>query len=102
MYIRVIDEDVAFDDHVDDIYAAIRVSPSSSYSSNQRFTGVGGTSTVTLRYRVTCSANFYGSDCATQCVGRDDDSGHYTCGTNGEVVCRSGWSEPATNCVTRQ
>ena len=88
------------DDHVDDVYVTITRNPSSSFSSRQAYTGIHGNSRIELSFRVQCAANFYGSDCATRCVPRDDSQGHYTCRSNGERICLSGWSEPASDCTT--
>ena len=35
------------------------------------------------------------------CVNTDSSSGHYTCGSNGEKRCLTGWSNPSGNCLTR-
>lgn len=58
---------------------------------------------VTMRMAVTvrCNTNFYGSNCVRYCAPRDDSTGHYTCDGNGNIVCRSGWTNTATNCITR-
>ena len=89
------------DDHVDDIYVSISRTPSSTFSSRAAYNGVHGNSRIELSFRVQCGRNFYGSNCSTYCVARNDSGGHYTCGINGERVCLSGWSEPSTSCTTR-
>ena len=90
------------DDHVDDVYVTITRTPSSSFSSRRAYTGVHGNSRIELSFRVQCAANFYGSNCATRCVPRDDSGGHYRCGSNGERICLSGWSGPSSGCTTRE
>ena len=62
---------------------------------------IGGNDIGLLRlsFRVTCTENFYGSDCATLCVERDDELGHYTCDSKGNIVCREGFQNPSTNCT---
>ena len=100
LFIEVEDADVFFDDHVDDVYVTITRNPNSSFSSRQAYTGVHGNSRIELSFRVQCTANFYGSNCATHCVARDDSGGHYRCGSNGERICLSGWSELASDCTT--
>ena len=47
--------------------------------------------------RVTCTENFFGSDCATFCVERDDELGHFTCDREGNIVCREGYT--GENCT---
>ena len=54
---------------------------------------------VELNFQLSCAENFFGSDCATFCMERDDDLGHYTCGSDGSFVCRQGYQNPATNCI---
>ena len=52
-----------------------------------------------LSFRVMCTENFYGSDCATLCMDRDDDLGQYTCDSEGNIVCRERFQDPSTNCT---
>ena len=100
LLIEVEDNDLFFDDHIDDVYVTITLTPSSSFTSRQTYTGIHGNSRIELSFRVQCAANFYGSNCATRCVARDDSGGHYTCGSNGQRICLSGWSGPASDCTT--
>ena len=101
LFIEVEDSDTLYDDHVDDVYVTITRTPSSSFSSRRAYTGVHRNSRIELSFRVQCTANFYGSNCATRCVPRDDSGGHYRCGSNGERICLSGWSGPSSGCTTR-
>ena len=58
---------------------------------------------MAIEFKVTCSSDYYGSDCNTYCVsGNDSTMGYYTCGPNGERVCRQGWSIPTAGCLTRE
>ena len=101
LFIQVVDYDpFNSDDHIDDVYVTITRSPSSSFSSRRTYTGSYGISRIELSFRVQCDSNYYGSDCATYCIATDNSNGHYTCGTNGEKVCLSGWSNPSSNCTT--
>lgn len=54
---------------------------------------------IRLAFRLSCAENFYGDDCTRSCVGRNDDVGHYTCDSNGDVVCLEGFQEESTNCM---
>ena len=95
---RVVDEDVGnADDHVDDIYVDVSLSVSSSFTTQTDFYGDHGNSRIRLSFRVQCSANYYGSDCATYCVNTDDSTGHYTCGTGGTKNCLAGWTGSECN-----
>ena len=103
LFIKVEDYDLSNpDDHVDNVYATITLTPSSSFTSIRTYNGIYGNSRIELSFRLQCSSNFYGSDCATYCVPRDDSGGHYSCGTNGQRICLSGWSGPSNNCLTRE
>ena len=93
-------DDINSDDHVDDIYVDVSLSLTSSFTTANNFYGDHGNSRITLKFRVYCNSNYYGSDCATFCVSTDNNSGHYTCGPNGEKNCLSGWR--GTNCLTRK
>ena len=103
LLIEVEDHDsLTSNEHVDDIYVTISLTPSSSFTPRRAYTGVHSNSRIELSFRLRCAANFYGSNCATRCVPRDDSGGHYRCGSNGERVCLSGWSGPSSDCTTRE
>ncbi|CAH8440092.1 unnamed protein product [Heterobilharzia americana] len=56
------------------------LSPSYSYFS------------ILVRYRYSCSINYYGEDCNHFCRPRDSSFGHYQCHPQtGELVCNPGW-----------
>ena len=42
-------------------------------------------------YRFICKDNYYGDTCSKICAPRDDHFGHYTCKTDGQIACLSGW-----------
>lgn len=48
-------------------------------------------SSIQYDFRVTCDAHYYGQGCANLCRPRDDQFGHYTCSSSGNIVCLSGW-----------
>ena len=88
------------DDHLDDIYVEISLSPSSAFYPQQSYTGYYGHAEIVLSFRVQCTGDFYGPNCATYCVPTDDSSGHYTCDvTDGSKICLSGWKNPENNCL---
>ena len=101
LYVEVFDEDPFDDSRVDDIYVDSSLSTSSSFTAEQWYPGDHG-SRIRLSFRVQCTADFYGSNCAIFCVAQDDSGGHYTCGSGGERICLSGWSDPSGNCLTRK
>ena len=93
LYVKVRDVDSGnADDHVDDIYVDVSLSVASSFTTQTDFYGDHGNSRIRLSFRVRCSANYYGSDCATYCVNTDDSTGHYTCSASGMKNCLAGWT----------
>ena len=84
--------------YVDDLYIELSLGVSDSFTPVFWYNGDHG-SRIRLSFRVQCNANFYGSNCATECVPTDGSSGHYTCADDGEKICRSGWSDPSQNCL---
>ena len=105
LYIEVSDYDsFNSNDHVDDIYVTISLTPNATFTPRQVFIGNYGNSRIELSFRVQCSSNFYGNNCTTFCDDGDDPNGRqlYTCGSDGQKICLSGWSEPSRNCTVRK
>ena len=67
--------------------------PSDSFT-NEAITVHFSQGDITLRFRVQCTSNYFGSDCNTHCVSTD----RFTCDSNGDIVCREGYFSEATNC----
>lgn len=47
---------------------------------------------LTYSYRMVCDDNYYGPSCSVMCEPRTDQFGHYTCTSNGTIVCLDGWT----------
>ena len=63
----------------------------------------GNVFTLQMRYRFGCANFYYGSTCEVFCQPHDDDiNGHYTCDTQGNIVCNTGYEMNETNCTTRK
>lgn len=102
LFVNVIDVDFGtVDDLVADIFIDRTLDPSPTFTPTGSYGGGSGGS-IRLQFRVECNDNYFGLDCGTFCVDTDDSSGHFTCGSNGERICLPGWSEPDTNCLTRE
>ena len=103
MIIQVFDRDSGNDDWIDIEFLTHTSSPlssgSSQFSNPTIYNGNGGFSQITLSFRVSCANNYYGSDCTTYCVGRNDTAGHYTCREDGSIVCNEGYFNTSTNCT---
>ena len=54
----------------------------------------GGSNVISLSYatRIECARNYYQSDCSVYCIPTDDNTGHYTCDTNGNKICLPGFT----------
>ena len=62
-------------------------------------TGEHGTAQIIINMFYRCAINFYGSSCATYCQERDDETGHYSCASDGSRECLNGYTDPTTNCT---
>ena len=101
LFVNVIDIDTPIrSDLIANIFIDLILVPSATFTSTQDY-GTGSGGSIRLQFKVECDDNLYGHDCGTFCVDSDDSSGHFTCGSNGERICLSGWSDPTTNCITR-
>eukprot|EP00794_Sanderia_malayensis_P020236 gene20236-22215_t len=77
------------DDFVDDYAINVYIAPGTGWSER----GFSGRRSRIVAYvGVWCDTNYYGNDCATYCLAKDDASGHYTCDQRtGSKVCIKGW-----------
>ena len=106
IYIRVDDVDTGgpgMDDAEDDLvtrfYIEVGVEVSEEFTGGIYF-GNKSFGRIIVSYRVMCTKDFYGENCAIFCVERDDDElGHYTCDSEGNRVCREGYRDPSNNCT---
>jgi hypothetical protein len=62
-------------------------------------TGEHGIAQIIIQMFYRCAMNFYGSSCAIHCQERDDDTGHYSCASDGSRLCLDGYTDPTTNCT---
>ena len=119
------------DEFVDSIFIERNLQPSASFSTRQSYRGTYRRGTISLSFRVACTENYYGSNCATFCEpndnhtcdengnivcrnsyygtqcnvfceGRNDSLGHYQCSRHGSKICLEGYQDPDTNCTTRK
>ncbi|CAH8826080.1 unnamed protein product [Trichobilharzia szidati] len=53
---------------------------------------------ISVKYRYSCSLNYYGENCNYYCKPRDSKLGHYHCHPQtGELVCNRGWTGARCN-----
>ena len=105
LFVRVDDVDPPEEDNLnrDDTLVAIFIIPVNATQINKsptifrdiKFQG----SFLGLSFNMTCSLNFYGKDCTSFCVQRNDAFGHYVCGKEGNFECLTGYQDPFTNCT---
>lgn len=67
-----------------------RIIKSEKLESGDRWV-YGGDSKLEYDFRLVCANEYYGTDCDILCKPRNDNFGHYTCGTGGEKICLDGW-----------
>eukprot|EP00118_Oscarella_pearsei_P025249 m.307831 g.307831 ORF g.307831 m.307831 type:complete len:343 (+) comp42884_c0_seq1:102-1130(+) len=54
---------------------------------------------IVLEWQVVCNEHYY-KNCDVYCEPMDDDTnGHYTCDSEGQKQCVSGYQDPETNCL---
>jgi len=68
-------------------------------NETQRLSFSGDTATLTLGLQVTCPEDQPACSNDTSCMPRDDIFGHYTCGSNGDLECLPGFSNPEEFCT---
>ena len=74
---------------------------SSTFSSNTTINEGRSTNVISLSYatRIECATNYYQSDCSVYCIPTNDNTGHYTCDTNGNKICLPGYDNTSNNCL---
>ena len=59
------------------------------------------TITLQISSKISCDHFYYGNRCEVFCQPHNDDiNGHYTCDTQGNIVCNTGYQMNETNCTT--
>ena len=61
------------------------------------YSAVNGSATLRMSVTVSCANGFSGPRC--DCMSRNDSTGHFECGANGEKICLAGYQDPASNCT---
>lgn len=103
LMVRITDSDSgSSDDLVDRVIFNRNLSPSSTWSSTITGDSYYSRATFSAQFRVQCNANYYTSSCSVYCKPRDDDQGHYDCNSSGQRVCKTGWTDPGSYCLTRK
>ena len=88
------------DDLIDRVILDTNLAADSSIPA-QNYRGFYEVATMRMAVTVVCDTNFFGDNCTRHCEPRDDNSGHFMCDSNGNIVCLPGWTNTSTNCTTR-
>ena len=98
--VSIIDYDGNYqDDKIDEIVSVMALDVSGRSFRRRTYEGRFHYASIDLSFHVSCAENFYGSDCGTLCVERNDALGHYTCSSEGDLVCLDGYQNLVTNCI---
>lgn len=102
--VRMEDHDIDADDLIDISLFNEVITPGSVWTNVQISQGYYDVASVQAQFRVFCNQNYYGSSCTTYCVATNNNQGHYTCNSNGQKMCLSGWTNVGSqeNCLTRK
>ena len=87
------------DERVTRFYIEQPIAVSSTFSSSGLLQGTNLNAFIRLSQRVSCTENFFPPNCTIFCEERDDAQGHYTCDSEGNIVCRDGYNDTSTNCT---
>ena len=92
-------DDFSDDDFVDVIFGA-PFNLSIGHRITQTYSG--RRASITVAFQASCSEYYYGPECDVFCEEMDSAAkGHYTCDPQmGEKVCRPGYADPASDCIT--
>lgn len=97
IYIAVIDIDTSSsDDLVDTFTINASLQVGDQYTTPTTYISTNRYARITLSFRVRCADNYYRQDCSTFCLSRDNETGHYTCGKEGNKLCLEGFG--GSNC----
>lgn len=58
--------------------------------------------TLQASFNMRCAQYFYGSQCDIFCQSHNDDTGHYTCDSQGNKLCNEDYQMNETNCTIRE
>ena len=71
LYVKIIDDDsTSSSDLIDEV--KVQVPATKGAMTSQTFTGTSGIVSLVLSYSLTCTQNYYGSNCSTYCVPSDN------------------------------
>ncbi len=88
------------DQYIDTVVVDLSaLTPSNTITPITAYSGLLGHAVFNMSFRLVCSANYYGDNCSKFCEGRYNDLGHYRCDEQGNIVCKTGYTDESTNCV---
>ncbi len=54
---------------------------------------------LSMDYSTVCAVNQYGPQCSVECTPMDNSQGHYSCDSEGNIVCLPGFTGIEVNCT---
>lgn len=88
---------------IDRVAFNINRSPTGTWSDNIHSNGYYGKAQFKVQVLLSCQPNYYTSSCSVYCVPQNDNTnGHYDCSSQGEKICKNGYTNPSGNCLTRK
>lgn len=92
---NILDDHQLIDRVIIELFLSVDESPLAFLGAGEQ----GTISALVSSVSVACEGGFFGADCNTFCIKRDDSTGHFECGADGSIVCLAGYQNPATNCT---
>ena len=81
-----------------DVFAIdVVISLGPSFTDIQTYSGFYGIGQLDLSFQVNCNDTSFGPNCTVECIPVDNNTGHFTCDSEGNQVCIAGYT--GTNCV---
>ncbi len=88
------------DEYVDTVIVDLSgLTPSTTSTPIASYSGLLGHAMFSMAFRLACAANYYGANCSKFCEHRYNNLGHYRCDAQGDIICKSGYTDESTNCI---
>ena len=87
------------DQLIDNIFIELNLTANDPFIPLESFTGLLDQATIDLQFRIMCAFDYFGMDCNSFCVGKNNTDAHYSCGEDGEMVCLQGYQNESSNCT---
>ena len=99
LHISVTSKNATESELIDNFFIELDITANDPLSPSREYSGENETAVMRLSFRVACAFNYFGLDCNTFCMDRNDTAAHFTCGESGEIVCLQGYQNESSNCT---